>query len=83
MKSNAKFIDAVSKSTLLVVQISIFKSNMNANMSIFKPLADHYGINNKTEVKVKLCKDFSLYEIDNVAFTVKDQYLSRKDQWYF
>lgn len=56
---------------------------MNASMSICKPLADFYGVNNKTEVKIKLWKDFSPYELDNVTLTVKDQFLSRKDQWYF
>lgn len=52
-------------------------------MSVMKTLADHYGIDNRTEVKVKTLDDLSQFELNKVEFTIKDQFLSRRDQWYF
>ena len=59
------------------------KSSLKDGISIIKTLADHYGIDNKTEVKMTILDDPSKFELDKVEFTIKDQFLSRRDQWYF
>lgn len=56
---------------------------MKTSMSLHKVLADQYSIDNKTEVKVSILEDTSEYELDNVEITIKDQFLSRRDQWYY
>lgn len=73
------------KTPSLVVQITenSLKSNLKNNMSIHKTLADHYNIDGKTEAKVSIPEELTEYELDNVEITIKDQFLSRRDQWHF
>ncbi|CAI2358857.1 unnamed protein product [Moneuplotes crassus] len=70
-----QFVAQITKSSLT--------SNLKGGMSVLKTLADHYGVDNKTEIRVKPLEDTSKFELDKVYFTIKDQFLSRRDQWYF
>ena len=82
-KSPSRTLD--KKHPFLIVQITekSFKSNMKNCISLYKTLADQYNIDSKTEVKVSIPEDLTEYELDNVELTIKDQFLSRRDQWHY
>ena len=76
--------NSTQQTSALVVQITdkSLKPNWNKSISINKSIADLYNMDNKTEIKISMCNELSEeYELDSVDITIKDQFLTRRDQW--
>ena len=74
LKDDSEIVIGVGESSI--------KTNWNKAISIHKTIADLYKIDNRTYVKIKMLENYDDYQLDSVDVTIKDQFLTRRDQWY-